>query len=379
MAAAAISAKRVPPPYAPAAALALAACMGSAPPPAEEPEPRPVKYLEVAAQDDTRTRTFAGFAKTRIRSALGFRVGGTVQRVYVEEGDLMAKGYLIAELDPIDFELQVREIEASLAEAKAREALADSEFQRIQRLYEKDNASQGDFDSALAKQKSARAGVDAVERKLERARRQREYTRLRAPFDGAVAAVKIREGESVQAGTPVVEALTGEKPQVEIAVSEIAVADIRRGASAKVRLSAIPGKTFHGRVTTLGVAPGEGVTTYPVTIELDRSWEQLAGRSGSPPLRPGMAVEAEMQFGGGASIYVVPANAVAVDREGKFVYVVESSGGEVGTVARRSVETGRLVPAGLEIVSGLSVGEKVITAGLSRVEDGQPVRLLPQR
>ncbi len=378
MPAAANRAKRFPPPRAlTAAAIVLAACTESAPPTAEEAEPRPVKYIEVAAQETTRTRTFAGFAKARIRSVLGFRVAGTVQRVYVEEGDVIEEGDLIAEIDPVDFEIQVREIEASLAEAKAREALADSDFQRIQRLYEKDNVSQGDFDSALAKQKSARAGVDVVERRLERARRQSEHTRLRAPFAVAVAAVKVREGGSVRAGTAVVDVLTGDNPQVEIAVSEIAIADIRKGASARVRFSALPGKTFTGRVMTLGVTPGEGVTTYPVTIELDRSWEQFAGSSGDLALRPGMAVEAEMQFGGGGAAYVVPANAAAADREGKFVYVVESSGG--GSIAvRRSVETGRLVPAGLEVVSGLSAGEKVVTAGVNRIADGQRVRLLPR-
>ena len=380
MAIAATRAKRVPPLCVlPAAALALASCAGSAPPPAEEAQPRPVKYFEVADREGARTRTFTGFAKAPIRSELGFRVAGTVQRVHVEQGDLLEEGDPIAEIDPADFEIQVREIEAALAEAKAGKALADTEFQRVRQLYEKDNASQGDFDSALAKQESARAGVDAVEHKLERARRQSEYTRLRAPFAAAVAAVKIREGGSVQAGTPVVEILTGENLQVEIAVSETAVADVRRGASAKVRFSAFPGKTFLGRVTAFGVVPSEGVATYPVTIELDLSWEQLTGSSGSPLLLPGMAVEVEMQFGGevGAA-YVVPANAVSADREGAFVYVVESSGGGAGKVVKRSVETGRLAAAGLEVVSGLSAGEKVVTAGLNRIEDGQPVRLLPQ-
>ena len=373
---AAASSKRALMLCAPAVVLAAAACTDDAPPP-EEARPRPVKYVEVAAQSGARTRTFTGFAKADTRSEVSFRVTGTMQRVYVEQGDLMEKGDLIAEVDPVDFEIQVREIEASLAEAKARYVLANSEFQRIQRLYEKDNASQGDFDSALAKRESARAGVESVEHQLERARRQIEYTRLKVPFTGVVVVVKIEEGESVQAGAPVVEVATGEKPQVEIAVPEVAVADIYKGDSAKIRFSAVPGRTFMGRVATLGVVPSEGVTTYPVTIELNRSWEQLDGISS--PIRPGMAVEAEMQFGAaGGLTHVVPANAVVADREGKFVYIVEDAGDGTGNASKRSVETGRLVPAGLEVVSGLSEGEKVITAGLNRIKDRQPVRLLPQ-
>ena len=362
-----------------ALATAPASCGGGGPAPAEESPPRPVKVFEVAVHEGARTRTFTGLAKARIHSELGFRVGGTVQRVHVEQGDLIEEGGLIAEVDPTDFEIQVAEIEASLAEATAQTRLADIEFRRVRQLYEKDNASQGDFDSALARQESARAGLDAVERQLERARRQSEYTRLRAPFSGAIAAVRIREGESVQAGTPVVEAVTGDKPLVEVAVSEIAVADIRIGAAAEVRFSAVPGRTFPGRVTMMGVVPSEGVATYPVTIELDESWDQLGGASGYPPLRPGMAAEAEMQVGGEAgAAHVVPASAVAADREGTFVFVVDSSGEGADRAVRRSVATGRLVSAGLEVVSGLRAGEKVVTAGLNRIEDGQPVRLLPQ-
>lgn len=283
-------------------------------------------------------------------------------------------------MDPTDFEIQVREIEAGLAEAKAQEMLAHSNFQRTQRLYEKDNASRGDFDSALAKLESARAGVQSVEQKLRQARRQIEYTRLRAPVRSAIVEVKSEEGEIVQAGATIVEVVSGDSPQVEIAVPEVAIADIRQGASARIRFSTLPERTFFGQVTTMGVVPGEGVTTYPVTIELNRSWVQLAGRSGAVPLRPGMAAEAEMQFGsaGGSARHVVPANAVTADRQGKFVYVAESGGGQIVIAAKRPVETGRLVPAGIEVTSGLADGDKVITAGLNQIKNGQPVRLLAQ-
>ena len=360
--------------------MALGSCTNEEPAGAEAPPPRPVKYVEVVAQGGDRTRTFTGFAKVDARSKFGFRVSGTVQRVHVDQGDIVEPGDLIAEMDPTDFEIQVREIEAGLAEAKAQEALADSNFQRVQRLYEKDNASQGDFDSALAKRESARAGVESVEQKLQQARRQIEYTRLRSPVRSAIVEVKVEEGEIVQAGEPVVEVVTGENPQVEIAVPEVAIADIRQGASARIRFSTLPERTFFGRVTTMGVVPGEGVTTYPVTIELNRSWFQLTGSSDAIPLRPGMAAEAEMQFGstGSSARHVVPANAVTADRQGKFVYVAESGGGEVVSAAKRPVETGRLVPTGIEVISGLADGDKVITAGLNQIKNGQPVRLLAQ-
>jgi RND family efflux transporter MFP subunit len=356
-----------------------AACSTEEATPPQAPQPRLVKFVEVVAQGGTRTRTFTGFSKADIRAEFAFRVSGTVQRVYVRQGDVIGEDDLIAEIDPVDFEIRVREIEASLAEAKAQAVLTDSDFQRIQRLYERDNVSQGEFESVLAKRESAHARVGSVEQKLEQARRQIEYTRLRAPVRCAIVEVKAEEGESVQAGAPVVEVVTGRNPQVEIAVPEMLIAEISQGAPARVRFSAVPGRTFLGRVTTVGIVPAEGVTTYPVTIELNRSWEQLTGRSGVNPIRPGMAVEAQMEFGAGAArAHVVPANAVLVDGDGRFVYVVEAGGDGVGAARRRSVETGQLVAGGIEVLAGLADGDKVITAGLNQINDEQQVRLLAQ-
>lgn len=358
-------------------ALALGACERDASMPSEEPQPRPVKYVEVVTRGGVRTRTFTGFAKTATRSTFSFRVAGTVQRVHVVQGDLVEEGDLIAEMDPTDFEIQAREIEAALAEAQAREILGEAEFQRIQQLYEKDNASQGDFDSALAKRASARASVASVEQRLRQARRQLAHTRLLAPVGCGIIEVRADAGERVQAGTPVVEVVTGDKPQVEVAVPEGAISDIRPGATAKIRFSVISGRMFMGRVTAIGIVPSEGVTIYPVTIELDRSWRQLLEVSADSVLRPGMAVEAEMGVGDADSLaQVVPANAVVADRDGEFVYVVEAADGGTGKAARRPVETGRLVPEGLEVVAGLDDGDKVVTAGLNQIKDGQRVRLV---
>ena len=344
----------------------------------EEPPPRAVKYVEVAAQAGTRTHTFTGFAKAEIRAEYAFRVSGTVQRVSVDQGDIVAEGALIAEIDPVDLEIQLRDTEASLADAKAQAVLADSDFRRVQRLYEKDSVSQGEFDSALAKRESARARVLSFKQKRKQAERQIDRTRLRAPVRCAIVEVKVEEGESVQAGAPVVEVMTGSKSQVEIAVPESLIARVSRGAPARVRFLAIPGRTYLGRVTTVGIVPATGVTTYPATIELDSSWDKLARRNGGVPIRPGMAVEVQMEFGAGGSrsYHVVPLNAIVVDGDGKFVYLVEAGDEGFGVARRQSVESGRLVAAGIEVLAGLVDGDKVITAGLNRIRDGQPVRLL---
>ncbi len=359
--------------------LAALACRAESPATQEAP-PRPVKYLQVESVEQGRDRTFTGFSKADIRLQIGFRISGTVERIHVEQGDVLDVGDLVAEIDPIDFEIQVREIEAGLAEARAQSVLADSEFQRIQRLYERDNASQGDFESSLAQRDSAQARVDSVRQQLEKAKRQVGYTRLTAPYRCSVVEVLVEEGEAVQAGAAVIDVVSGGKPQVEVSVPEGLIAQLRKGDSTRVYFSTLPDRLFHGRVTSIGLVPSEGLTTYPVTITLNETWEQLSGGSGPPPIRPGMAVEARMRFGSGndAPKHVVPAHAVLDDREGRYVFVVRQGSGRSWVVERQAVRTGQLVADGLEVLQGLSNGDRVVTAGLNQIQEGQEVRLLAQ-
>ncbi len=351
--------------------------------PLPEPRPRPVKSVEVSAQGGARVLRFTGVAKAERSAGLAFRVSGRVHKLHVEQGEIVQEGALIAELDPVDLEIQVREIEASLSEAKAREVLATSEFQRIQGLYETDSVSQGDFESALAQRESARSRVESAQQRLELSKLQVGYATLRAPVACAIAEVKAEEGEFLQAGSPVVEMVTGRTPQVEISVPENLISQIRGGTAATVTFSAFPGRTFAGRVRNVGIVPSQGVATYPATIELQRTWRDESGASKGVPIAPGMTVEAEIESSSddASSRLVVPLSAIASDREGTFAYIVEFGSDHLGFARRRSVETGRLVAGGIEVLTGLSSGNQVITAGVSRLQDGQKVRRIapPQR
>ncbi len=359
--------------------IALAvSCTQEEPTPAGEPLARPVKYMEVSTSHGERVRTFPGFAKADVRAGLAFRVSGTVQRLHVDDGDLLEEGDLIAELDPADFEIGLREIEASVAEARAESALRESEFRRVQQLYERNNASRGEFESAMTRRESAQARVDAVRQRLHQGRQRIKYTQLHAPARCGIVGVTVEEGESVAAGSAVVEIVTGDRPQVEVAVPDMLLAEVAPGKRASVRFLALPHQSFAGRIKTVGIVPAEGVTTYPVTIELDRMWEELIQPGGALPVRPGMAIEARIQFGSASEQprHVVPANAVLGSESGNHVYIVETVLEGTAAARRRSVEVGQLVAGGIEILAGLSDGDRVITAGLNQIYDGHPVRLI---
>ena len=339
----------------------------AAPPPAE-PVVRPVRTVAVEATADRRTQTFAGVAQARAESSLSFRVAGTIAHLGVVIGDQVRAGAPIARLDPEDYELRVKEAEAALRQANALAHNAAANLRRARALYENGNASATDMGAAVAAADSTAAQVDAAGQRLELAQLQARRTQLVAPIDGAIADVLVATNEHVTAGQPVVVLTSEGRPEVEFTVPEGLIRQIARARPVSVLFGALPGARFTGTVTEVGVAALDTGTMFPVVASVD------AGAG----VRPGMAAEVALQLesGDAAGRLVVPPQAVGEDRAGRFVFVAEPAGDDGLAVARRrAVTVGRLASGGLEIVDGLAAGARVVSAGVSRIADGDLVRL----
>ncbi|NKB71868.1 MAG: efflux RND transporter periplasmic adaptor subunit [Candidatus Latescibacteria bacterium] len=344
----------------------LTAC-SEAPPP--EPVIRPVRYQSVLISGGEQRRLFSGTAQAALESRLSFKVQGTLDELAVSVGDRVAARQLIARIDERDYRLQVENIQAGLASAQARARNADNNYARLSALYESGNISESELDGARTQSQASAEEVIASEKQLELATTTLGYTRLVAPVDGSIAAVQVEEGENVSPGQPIVLLTSGSRLEVEVAVPEMWIAQVAAGEATTVTFDAIPDKIFTARVTEVGVTTTGAATTFPVTVQLDHA---------DSAYRPGMAATVEFELGGGDGsqhIYV-PLEAVGADRQGRFVYMVKKTGDDLGTVHRRSVQTGDFSGELLEILQGLEAGDQVVTAGVSRILDGQQVRLL---
>jgi len=335
--------------------------------PTAELELRPVRYEVVSSVDAGRRRSFSGTLQPAVEPKLSFKVGGTIARRPVNMGDRVRRGALIAELDPSDYQIQVEEADAALRRAEAEGRNAEASFERIRGLYENGNASRTDYDSARAAAESTRANVESVRKRLELARQQLSYTRLESPVAGAIAEVSAEVNENVGAGDVVVRLVAEGSDEVVVTVPESLIAQIRHGQDVVVRFDALPGRTFGGTVTEVGVTTSTTGTAFPVKARLAEQ---------DPMVRHGMAAEVEFRFDapGEGAHFRVPPHAVSEDRQGRFVLVVEQSGDERGVIRRRAVEVGSLTPAGLEILEGLEEGDRLVTAGISQLEDGDAVK-----
>lgn len=339
----------------------------------EEVEPilRSVRYVVAENEGGPRERTFSGQVQASNQARLSFQVAGRIQSVDVKMGDRVEEGQRIATLDPIDFQLQLEEARASLAQARAQARSAEATYARVRALYENRNASVQDLDNARAQKDTALSMVSAASKSVSRLQRQLQYATLTAGAAGIIREVNVEANEVVGAGAQVALLQAGEQLEVSVSIPETYVNRVSRGMKVTCSITAL-GVEVPGVVSEIGV-PGQNSGAFPVRVRIGESSEKVEA---------GMAADVTFRFEADVArkgVFLLPTTAVSEDREGRFVFIVEQDesdlGPEEGVVRRRSVTTGDIETAGIEVVEGLKGGEKVVTAGVSRIYEGLRVKV----
>ncbi|MCX7603581.1 MAG: efflux RND transporter periplasmic adaptor subunit [Bryobacteraceae bacterium] len=333
-------------------------------------------------------------------SEVGFQVAGRIRRVLVEEGQAVAAGQLLAELDATDYrlgaEMAEREAEAAramaekaragarkqeLEQARAAYEQAEDEYLRMKTLYERRSLAPNDFKKIeahwrVAKQRyeealegARREDREAAEAKARQAeanvqlnRKRLADTELRAPFAGVVARRLADTGEMVAAGMPVVVLMKLNPARVRVGVPEAEIGKVRTGQAARVRIPSLGGREFAAKVELTGYAAEPQSRTFPV---------RLLAANPRLELRAGMIAEAEIEADARVTARTVPADAVWRDAQGvTHVYVYSP---EKRRVHARRVRTGRGAGSEVEIAEGLGAEDLVVVGGQHKVKDGMRV------
>ena len=175
---------------------------------------RPVKAYTLTEKSADHIRNFPGIVEATENAVLSFRVPGELITLDVKPGQLVAKGTVIATLDPKDYKL-------SVDRAQADYDLAKSQYLRAEQLVDEKLISASDFDTAFARYKSAESQLSARKNELE-------YTVLRAPFDTTVAKVHLENFESIQAKQPIITAQDLNVVDIAIQVPEAIMFRIKK-------------------------------------------------------------------------------------------------------------------------------------------------------
>ncbi|MBI1397012.1 MAG: efflux RND transporter periplasmic adaptor subunit [Betaproteobacteria bacterium] len=350
----------------------LAGCSGgSSPPDAATPTHAkaaiPVLTARVVVKTmPVRVRTF-GTVEPSNTVAVKSRIDGEVTAVHLADGQDVARGQLLFELDARDLRAQVRRLEADLARDRAILENGEAKRERYRDLLAKGFVSSDAYDQIRTDADAARATVSADEATLASARVQLSYTRITAPTRGRAGKVAAQLGNTVKANDtqPMVTINTIAPGFVSFTVPEQHLAAIRRAlAAGSVPVEAVPsGDTGPGSAGELTFIDN-AVDVATGTIRLRARFANADRR-----LWPGQYTNVTMTLAEQANAVVVPAEAVQNGPKGQYVYVVHPD----STVEMRPVTVDRTEGEESVIASGLKDGETVVTNGQLRLTPGAKV------
>ncbi len=325
---------------------------------------RPVKVLEVNAGNSARERVLAATVVSADSQDLSFRVGGAITSLPVKVGARLKAGAPVATLDLQQFKLAEKEARAQVAQADANYRNANSQYRRTRELYSTEAASLSDLENAKASASSARANLALAREGLNAARLNLGYARLTNPSDNCqVVSVPVSVNQNINAGQTIATTACGDQLRLRTVVPENLINEIRIGMPVTANLQSGT-MSLTGKIIEVAVSNSDS-TGYAVEAELE-----------NPPtgVRAGMAAQITLALASTEERLVVPLIAVLSDSQGKYVFVAEPSG-EHYKIARRAVKTGELSNDGIGILDGLTAGQQLVVAGMSRISEGMTVTL----
>jgi len=344
----------------------------------------------------------SGSVEGNITALTAFQVGGRVAHVYVEEGQRVAKGQLLADLDSTDyrngFNAAVGEAEAAGAvNAKAKAGLRQQEleqaridfdrwqdeYNRMKYLYEHKSLPANDFTKIEAGFNAARERYDmaksgtrvedkqaaaaqhvAATAQMAEAKKRLADCQLRAPIAGFIGMRQIEVGNTVAPGMPVLSVVDLDPVKVRVGIPESQVGKVREGDRAEVSIPSLNGQQFEGRVEAIAAASDPASRTYVSKIVVPNP---------SHVLRAGMVSEARLFGGAQENVITLPGSAIVRDARGvSQVFVVTP--GQNRAYGRR-VEVGSMIGNEVEIRSGLTGNEQVVVNGQNYVREGSLVQI----
>ncbi len=325
------------------------------------------QLFEVVLGDLTVSVSGSGSIAVSDEADLTFGSSGKVDEIYVEEGDEVSDGEVLAKLDTSALELALTEAEAAIKQAEAEKAQAEADWKQAEydlKELKRQNIHGSRRTVAELKLEAAELSLEAAELQIEaaslqlvateqavaEAQKKLDEATITVLFVGVVADVYVRAGDTVSSTTTILHLIDLTTMQLNVELDEIDIPDISLGQKAVIELDALPTLNLEGRVTSIHPVPTveSGVVLYEV--EIDFAVPRDSG------LRVGMSAEADIIISERSDVLLVPERAIEQDSQGNpIVYVMVGE-----EIEERSVVVGITDGFQTEIVSGLEEGEVVV-------------------
>jgi RND family efflux transporter MFP subunit len=292
------------------------------------------------------------------------KIAGRISNIPVDEGSYVKKGQMLMELDTFDY---LRALENASAIFHASQATLDkvsNDFNRMEQLHKASAISEQNYqdaktalDLAKTQHEQAKAGFEIAEQNLKECK-------IISPISGIVTDKFVNKGELTGPGQPVFVVMQMDRVKVEVDLPEAAFRIIKKGNKGHVTVDAFPDETFEGVITKINPTIDPLSRTFKVTIELANPGLKL---------RSGMTARTNVVEKAKENAITVPNISLVRGEEGYHVFRVVSD-----TIQKISVKIGIEGSEETEVFGGLSVGDKVVTKGLTGLNDGMKVKILNQ-
>jgi len=331
---------------------------------------RPVRVIRLVDQGDAPALTLPGEVRPRVESRLGFRVAGKIARRFVQSGDLVRSGQLLAQLDPQDLAPAIESASANLESAAADLRLAVAERDRVQALRAKDFVSQAQVDRAQAQMDAAQGRLRAAQAALVSARNSVQFQSLMADVDGVVIAVEAEPGQVVMAGQSVIRIARGSERDVVVSVPETSLRSVQSSKTLVITSPTLTGEHLVGRIRESSPVADPASRTYAIKVE------PVSSKAAN---RLPLGASATVSFGLPPSPGIlVPLSALHSSTSDPKVWIVDETMLTVRAVSVQVAEDGLRdngVMLRVSDAGGVRLGQLVVTAGANLLREGQKVRL----
>ncbi len=337
-----------------------------------------VRVEKVKMGDVEEKLSYVGSLTANASVTVAPKISGRVEKIFVDVGDAVKEGQVLARLEKDEFREEVREAEASLKVYEATLKGKDAEHKDLKRkvdrakiLFEKHLISREEVDTLETQFLSAIAQVELTQAQMAQMRARLDNTRIRlkhgdvvAPFAGYIGQRFVDRGALIDSGTPLVSVVDLSTVKVDVAAVERDYRKISSGKVATIEVDAYPGKRFRGKVTRIAPVLNEETRTGDVVIELTNE---------SGELKPGMFARVELVAQRRTGVLLVPEGARVKTRRGAGIFKLYRTESKVKLVP---IQAGLVHEGWIEVRGELEAGDRVVTLGSNLLRDGQKVRLV---
>lgn len=322
------------------------------------PPPTAITAIEVQNADWETTIGAVGTLEASQGVVITADIPGRVSKLYFDGGELVSAGDLLLEQETSTEDAQLSAADSDLA-------LAQSNLDRVARLFRSKVVSRSEFDAAQSQASAAQAQVDNINASLEK-------KKISAPFDGRLGLRLVDIGQDLAQGVSIVSLQAFDPMRVNFSLPQGALAQVRDGLQVRVTTNAVPDRIFEGTITAINTEIDASTRTVRTQATLNVKADD--GTS-APTLLPGMFAHVDVVLNEIKPVLMIPLTSVSFATYGDSVFVIENNENDQPSARQQFVQLGERRGDYVEVTKGLEAGQIVANDGVFKLRNGATVQI----